>query len=37
MQLVILQTNLRHFENEKYSQKYVIEYIILCCNLSYLI
>ena len=27
---------LRHFENEKFSQKYVIEYIILCCNLIYL-
>ena len=29
-------SKLRHFENEKFSQKYVIEYIILCCNLIYL-
>ena len=36
MPLVILQTNLRHFESEKF-QKYVIDYIILCCNLIHLI
>ena len=30
-------SNVCHFENVKFSQKYVINYIILCCNLIHLI